>query len=56
MTNIKGLIEQSGHQIVTGLVGESPSKYSRSRIMWNSAFVYFGIDAEYILLMLKVKT
>jgi len=41
-------IRNSRHANVVGLIGENPSTYSKSRIMWNSVFRFFNIDAEYI--------
>ncbi|MFC1697731.1 shikimate dehydrogenase family protein [Nanoarchaeota archaeon] len=38
---------QSNKSIITGLIGENPSTYSKSRIMWNFCFNILGIDAEY---------
>ncbi|MCK4521642.1 MAG: shikimate dehydrogenase [Nanoarchaeota archaeon] len=45
---IRKLIEESKHHVVTGLIGENPTTYSKSRIMWNVVFIYHGIDSEYI--------
>ena len=45
---IAALIEGSPHQSVMGLIGNNPTTYSKSRIMWNATFFLFGIDAEYI--------
>lgn len=38
----------SEKEMILGLVGENPSTYSKSRILWNFCFEKFGIDAEYI--------
>jgi len=46
--DVEALVGQSTHESVMGLIGEDPSTYSKSRIMWNAAFATFGIDAEYI--------
>lgn len=47
-SDISLIIERSPHKSVMGLIGENPSMYSKSRIMWNAAFFLLGIDAEYI--------
>ncbi|RLE38358.1 hypothetical protein DRJ17_04230 [Candidatus Woesearchaeota archaeon] len=38
----------SEKKFITGIIGENPSTYSKSRIMWNFCFAVLGIDAEYI--------
>lgn len=45
---IKDLIEKSSCPVVSGLIGEDPSTYSKSRIMWNAVCNYHEIDSEYI--------
>ncbi len=45
---IRWLIDNSEHEKVVGLIGENPSTYSKSRVMWNAVYVSRGIDAEYI--------
>ena len=47
-TQIRRLIEESKHQTITGLIGENPTGYSKSRVMYNATFVYSGINSEYI--------
>jgi shikimate dehydrogenase len=38
----------SNKEMITGLVGENPSTYSKSRIMWNFCFEKLKISCEYI--------
>lgn len=40
--------EQSPNTRLCGLVGDHPSRYSRSPAIWNSAFRALGIDALYV--------
>lgn len=48
MNALEKQIKDSEYSKVVALIGENPSKYSLSRIIWNSAFFYNDIDAEYI--------
>ncbi len=48
MEDIKKILDDNKHSILVALIGENPSTYSMSRVMWNSAFAYHCIDAEYI--------
>src|SRR5512143_4021631 len=33
---------------VAGIIGDSPSRYSKSPALWNAAFRYLGINATYL--------
>ena len=34
--------------VLTGLIGDAPSRYSKSPAMWNAAFAALGIDSIYV--------
>ncbi|MFN8523011.1 MAG: shikimate dehydrogenase [Chloroflexota bacterium] len=38
----------SGKSFIAGLIGEHPSTYSRSPLVWNAAFRATGIDGHYV--------
>ena len=40
--------EVAGRSLLSGSMGESPSKYSRSPAMWNAAFRDIGLDAVHM--------
>jgi len=47
-TQLKAKLRGSSCDNLVCLVGKNPSTYSQSRVMWNSLFIFYNIDAEYI--------
>lgn len=37
-----------GSRWIAGIIGDSPSQYSKSPVLWNAAFRHLGIDAVYL--------
>ena len=37
-----------GTRRIAGVIGDSPSRYSKSPALWNAAFERLGIDAAYL--------
>jgi shikimate dehydrogenase len=37
-----------GNRWIAGVIGDSPSQYSKSPALWNAAFCHLGIDAVYL--------